>query len=385
MSASGISQTLLSALACMLVFLSANAGLSMTSNAPTSDQGRIELGDTWTGALSWYHTCPGDYNQDGLVSTADISPLGRFYGELAAPDAFPTNSQLSLIDGDQNGMLNSADLTPIGANFGLDILGGFNAYAADSLSAYPDDNAAPSKPEAVFVGHVALADTTTADDYMAYFDGRRVPPRLKYEFQPHNPRQYLLWWVRPVDKQGREGTPSQPISDVGLRVPRNADSVAQARWDSETSTLSWYYCNWGDYNQSGSVGVDDLTPIGVHYGELGPFEQYSLLWAIDGNRDGVIDEGDFEPIIKYFMRRLQGYHVYTSGSPGYYPASYDEEPKLDPECAVDIGQYRPYDDMVSLRPYGVELSGISAGTYLWVRPYDYVGYEGTPSNLVVAE
>lgn len=46
----------------------------MVSSVPTTDAARINLRDTYTGALIWYYHNPGDYNQDGIVNASDITP-----------------------------------------------------------------------------------------------------------------------------------------------------------------------------------------------------------------------------------------------------------------------------------------------------------------------
>ncbi len=81
--------------------------------------------------LSWTEQMVGDYDQNGEVNFADITPLGLNFGALidysppdppGEPEWWPNgdpddtgalNWRLARIDGDRNGELNAADVTPI--------------------------------------------------------------------------------------------------------------------------------------------------------------------------------------------------------------------------------------------------------------------------------
>jgi hypothetical protein len=50
---------------------------------------------------------------------------------------------------------------------------------------------------------------------------------------------------------------------------------------SELVRLKWGYHNLGDYSQNGTVSVDDVTPIAMHYGEHYPDMWQDIDWVID--------------------------------------------------------------------------------------------------------
>ncbi|MBN2081035.1 hypothetical protein JW859_02390 [bacterium] len=351
------------------------------AGVPVSDQARIEMGRS----LVWYHTCPGDYNQDGLVNASDITPLGASLNESALPDEFPSHLQFALIDGDRNGMITVADLTAIGANFGCDVLGGYNVYAADSQDEYPTSNTAPSKPNAYLMGHVALADTTTPAGQVADYDERKVLARKRFAFDVEYPLEHRYWWVRPVDKNGNEGTPSEMVVDPGANVPRDDLSAAVASWDSQTFTLSWYYYHCGDYNLDGFVDISDLTQLTVYFGETVSSDENSASYIADGDRSGVIDAGDIEVIEQHLNSAVVGYAIYASASLASYPNTNDASSALEPIATIGYNSWN-YAEQAQYRSLiSIELPDITANTYLWVRPYDLFGYEGTPSNLVQVE
>ncbi len=110
-----------SALADALRFRSVS---KFISKPPAGEQNRVDdLTPIEDGAggyiLMWHYRNLGDYNQDGSVGVADITPLAIFYNS-AAPDP---NSLQGVIDGDNSRDINVADVTPIAMSFSTDCAG----------------------------------------------------------------------------------------------------------------------------------------------------------------------------------------------------------------------------------------------------------------------
>ncbi|MEZ5336876.1 MAG: hypothetical protein R3F46_01300 [bacterium] len=80
--------------------------------------------------ISWYYENTGDYDQNGEVNIADLTPLGVNLGRQVPDDE---GSALAMVDGDGNGLISLADITPIGQNFG-NSLAAFRLYAAEDGS-----------------------------------------------------------------------------------------------------------------------------------------------------------------------------------------------------------------------------------------------------------
>jgi len=77
-----------------------------------------------------------------------------------------------------------------------------------------------------------------------------------------------------------------------------------------TFTLSWHYKNLGDYDQNGTVGISDITPIAQHYNETYDIEDENCLLAvIDGSGSGRIGIEDITPIAIYFAAEVAEYAV----------------------------------------------------------------------------
>ncbi len=106
-------------------------------NAPTGVQ------------LSWTARVIGDYDQNGEVGIADITPLGQFFKGSVSYDAAELHDGISYwpqgdpfaagssnwrsaaVDGDGNGEINVADITPIAIHFG-ERMDGFNIFIRET-------------------------------------------------------------------------------------------------------------------------------------------------------------------------------------------------------------------------------------------------------------
>jgi len=73
--------------------------------------------------------------------------------------------------------------------------------------------------------------------------------------------------------------------------------------------LEWDYNNRGDYNQDGFVTVNDLTPIGVHFGKDTSAGDWAAASCADGNQNGVVEVGDITPIGQNFNSAVLNYVV----------------------------------------------------------------------------
>lgn len=83
--------------------------------------------------------------------------------------------------------------------------------------------------------------------------------------------------------------------------------------------LRWTYKNVGDYDQSGEVGIPDITPIALHYSHIR--DQFGN-WPdasdeiIDGDMSGEIGIPDVTPIALNYLAAVEGYNIETASTPG---------------------------------------------------------------------
>ncbi len=82
-----------------------------------------------TPTLTWSYMNVGDYDQNGTVAVADITPLAEHFLEARVDDQWdhPVDK---IIDGDGSGVINIADITPIAENF-FNQVGGYSIQGAN--------------------------------------------------------------------------------------------------------------------------------------------------------------------------------------------------------------------------------------------------------------
>jgi len=100
--------------------------LSGDSNKPT-DLTLVDLGEDEY-LLLWHEVNVGDYDNNGSVGIADITPIAMHFSETYDPE--DANCALALIDGSGNFTVDIADITGIAMNFGTN-LAGYNVYVED--------------------------------------------------------------------------------------------------------------------------------------------------------------------------------------------------------------------------------------------------------------
>jgi uncharacterized delta-60 repeat protein len=83
-----------------------------------NDLAIVDDGDG-TFTLRWHYRCLGDYNQDGKVDVADITPLAMHYSEGWATGE--ENSLAAVADGSNNQIVDVADVTQIAMYFGVQV------------------------------------------------------------------------------------------------------------------------------------------------------------------------------------------------------------------------------------------------------------------------
>jgi hypothetical protein len=129
-----------------------------------------------------------------------------------------------------------------------------------------------------------------------------------------------------------------------------------------------------------------MTPLGIHFGELGPFDIDTNLGVIDGNGNDAIGLTDLVAIGANFGQRVRGYRVYESLDAVEYPLSNGALSSIAWLDEVNVALGDPSQERLS---YSCTLVAVVDGAFYWVRPYDGApldpaASEGTPSNMLDA-
>ncbi|MCB1219291.1 MAG: hypothetical protein H7A35_05405 [Planctomycetales bacterium] len=122
-------------------------------SAVADAQPQLSRNARWS-ILSWYYTNPGDYDQNGEVNIADLTPLGI---NLGRSGPFSEGQMEYMVDGDGNGEINVSDITPIAVHFG-NLVEGYTLYAGVEGQGYPSEATAANGAGTRNVVSLALAD-----------------------------------------------------------------------------------------------------------------------------------------------------------------------------------------------------------------------------------
>nr|MDQ3024058.1 hypothetical protein [bacterium] len=199
------------------------------SNVPTDNPSASELLYDETNAtaeLRWDYGHRGDYNQDGLATINDLTPLGAALGQIVAPASFPRADKLSQVDGNGDGAITVAELTPLGAAINVNSgITGYNVYCTTDDTKIPTDNTTPSDP-ADRVGQVLMGDK----------QGNVSTDRVFFTFDLATTPAGAFYWVRPYQNtDGNEGTPSN-VAGSGVVAPSLTLQAPPAVGDGSSGT-----------------------------------------------------------------------------------------------------------------------------------------------------
>jgi PKD repeat protein len=169
----------------------------------------MPLFDPLSGELSWLYRNTGDYDQNGEVNIADLTPLGKNFGTIAGEGGFDDTESLSVIDGDGNGQINIADITPIGIGFGRSASGGYRIYRSADVADYPEDPLGENGSGSELLSTLPFTESL----------GVSTVDRLAFSYVVEDPQNFGFYWVRPTDTAGAEGYASSMVSPPDDTLP----------------------------------------------------------------------------------------------------------------------------------------------------------------------
>jgi len=160
-----------------------------------------------------------------------------------------------------------------------------------------------------------------------------------------------------------------------------------------SAALAWTEKNVGDYNNNGTVGITDLTPLAILFGQEVATAS-DPVWAamVDGNDDGKLSIADLTPIGQNFGDRCDGYLVYidanstqlynTSGIHAARPASGAYNAKTPVPYAFTVSFAQGATPEFSVRPaLGTDLGHPGPDSNHKNLIVDVPGAPNAPSNL----
>lgn len=212
--------------------------LRRTSTPPSGEDNAIadlvlfedEVTSDWT--LEWGYRNVGDYNQDGTVNIADITPIAMHFGQTYDPETEPDCLQ-AVIDGSGSGAVDIADITPIAQNFGVQIAG----YSVE----------------------VSMTEGAEWDEVSAVLQGAALGDgRKALEYVLETPEESSLYRVRAYDTgQAAFGDPSNPVRFYTLALELTLVTPAEGGEGSEEDP--YIVADGEPYELQATFGAEDVS------------------------------------------------------------------------------------------------------------------------------
>jgi len=206
--------------------------------------------------LRWAYENGGDYNQDGIVSISDLTPLAVHFGETVDESGRWPSSESQQIDGNEDGTISIADVAPIAADFGHDV-GYYKTQRASSISG-PWETAGSTVPFELGSPHYGR---------ILFEEGLWSGLTDRYRFfrviaEPH---------------RGYDYEPSEPI-DIEALPPKILGVAPWSRQGGETATFTAFVggaeplsYSW-DFGGGAEPNTSSEPSPTVTLGDLGEYE-----------------------------------------------------------------------------------------------------------------
>ncbi|MEP0814615.1 MAG: hypothetical protein HRF49_08120 [bacterium] len=244
-----------------------------TSGAPKNEENKITTASVYdntaeaTCTITFIERNQGDYDLNGEVSVADITPVALHYLETTS-SGNPATDPIAVIDGDGNGEIGVSDITPIAVNY-LNSLDGYAVrWGIDDGSGNVTDMGDipfPSNPEFPFtINRPAVGDGLRPRYQVTHRYG------LEAAFTGSDATN-LRYWIRPCSggEYGIEGGPFSTSTNPG-------GDTAPPTWLSGLGIIA------GNYN----IGN---TEINITFGEAtdadSPPVSYWVYWQVGETLD----------------------------------------------------------------------------------------------------
>lgn len=281
---SGLAAELKDALLSEMARLGADPARAVAK--PPSGEGNMvndlrleQVDDGW--ALRWSYRNLGDYDQNGTVAIADITPLAQHYQETW--EIGEENSLAAVIDGSGNSRVGIEDVTPIAANFGAQLSG----YVIETASSIPGEFA--EYASAPFESFIATGGRLAVEHHMEV-----IPAKcFRLSAYDEDGERSVVSGVLVPELPGPEITAVRPVTcaagtAVRFQLDVTGEGLRQYAWDfggggtplssTEASPIV-VFSSAGVY----SCGVTVLTPFGIDS------EDFQLLVVEPGTSPYILD------------------------------------------------------------------------------------------------
>ena len=122
-----------------------------------------------------------------------------------------------------------------------------------------------------------------------------------------------------LESRLKEALAEQDTKTASVPPTGNINLIADLNYasDDKGHRLIWQYRNCADYDQNGTVGISDITPLVAHFGETR--EDNPLVNVLDGDLDGAVGIGDVTAIAQHYGNNVSAYIIESAVvEEGYY-------------------------------------------------------------------
>ncbi|MCB1186922.1 hypothetical protein KDL29_07115 [bacterium] len=271
--------------------------------------------------LSWHYILEGDYDQNGVVTAADLVPLAghlrEFAGSGGLGDYFDIGTIDYVIDRNGDGFITPADLTAIAVNYGRQA-GAYKAYASESWwdrPWAPDKETELSSPGVPPFSTVGLSQARLSSAGQLYFE------------IPLSSGDYSYNWITREDQNAIQRSHialrGETFGEIEFGVTPFRERETALLYYEESNSIGMLPILQGDGDGTGQVTIADITPLGILLGKSVdiplPIRAYHRA---DYNLDGIISLYDLQPIGSRLTATLDGYNLYYAENSGQLPEGY---------------------------------------------------------------
>jgi outer membrane protein assembly factor BamB len=319
--------------------------------------------------MTWSYVNTGDYNQDGLVSINDLTPLGQHFEErnLGFPLPWSFDHAMSVVDGNGDAIITINDITPLGANY---------QSRVSEFAVFASGNQGIRK-----IGAVDFADAYTVPNKRKSFRFEIEPAYVDDEY-----------WIAPSDGTSL-GVPSLPQGSEALHVtnvsPASGVTGQQATFAARAEGSPPFSCLW-DFGAAATPSTStEISPTVA----LGAPGEYTCSVTVSSDVDAdtyefmllVLDEGAAVGPGDWWMYGHDARHTGRSAYVGpattklRWQKSYigvwpDSSPAIGADGVVYVGTGQG-DSLLAVNPDGTEKWSFPVGNEVKCGPA--IGADGT--------
>lgn len=283
--------------------------------------------------MHWYGPAlHGDGNLDGVVNVADLTVLASHFGQSPG-------STESYVDFNSDGIVNVSDVSKLAQNWGK------RNYVYTVEWSYSPTGQFRPMPDDISAYFEDLQGATAT--YFVPFDGHGI--RSLYYRLTYRKTEGLLITSHSITIAASDPyqPPSEPVSDVaavvssagtitwstrnvipdgnqnGITEIYDVERLAQLfgqQWNDPEGGSYYQIAASADYDENGTIGIADVTPVRVHWGSY--ITRFVISVSTISDTEGFNEVGDVDYFTDFAGYNEYGFRYYDFAIPSPPPPPY---------------------------------------------------------------